>query len=446
MDAPSSAFTGSPCLATLSARRSAIRGAAVCVESGDQGAGCGFLRPIADKEAALTRALLCPLVVCALLPIALLAGACGRPSAVGGTSAQPEAPTSRPAAAAGSSSATGLTLSTSQMAGQHVVYSYTGLKPPATLLSLISRGRAAGVIFFGDNISSRAQISAVIRRLERANASARNPVRAPLLLMTDQEGGLIRRLGGAPSLSEKEIGAASDPAAAAAKAGDSAGRNLRSVGINVNLAPVLDVYREAGDFVDHRERSYGRSPQVVSTLAADFITTQQRLGVAATAKHFPGLGVATRLQDTDVQPVTLNLSTHSLATVDEFPYEAAIAAGVRLVMVSWAVYPNLDPNMPAGLSPGIVRGQLRQKLGFQGVTITDAIEAGALQAFGTIQHRAVLATAAGMDLVLCADGRVSQGENAREALERGYEDGKLLRSAFRESTRRVIELRASLGQ
>ena len=106
-----------------------------------------------------------------------------------------------------------------QLAGQRVIYSYTGLTPPASLLSRISHGEAAGVIFFGGNISSEAQIRGVIKTLEAADASPHNPVRAPLLLMTDQEGGEVRRLPGAPAKSEKQIGDAAHPGAAATAAG-----------------------------------------------------------------------------------------------------------------------------------------------------------------------------------------------------------------------------------
>jgi beta-N-acetylhexosaminidase len=353
--------------------------------------------------------------------------------------------TSAIATTTSSTSATTPALSARQMAGQRVVYSYTGLAPPAWLLSLISHGEAAGVIFFADNVSSDAQIRAAIQTLEQAAESPLNPVRAPLLLMIDQEGGKIRHLSGAPLLSEKEIGQSADPAGEATKAGTGAGLNLRSLGMNVNLAPVLDVYRKAGNFDDRYGRSYSTSPEVVSKLGVDFVKAQQQVGVAATVKHFPGLGAATRSQDTDLRPVTLNVSKQSLETIDEFPYQAAIAAGVRLVMVSWAIYPALDPDLPAGLSSAIVQGQLRQRLGFQGVTITDALEAGALEAFGTSQHRALLAAGAGMDLLLCSSRDVSQGEAVMDGLESGYLDGTLSRSAFQASLERVIDLRLSLG-
>ena len=141
-----------------------------------------------------------------------------------------------------------------------------------------------------------------------------------------------------------------------------------------------------------------------------FITAQQTTGVAATAKHFPGLGSATTAQDTDTGPVTLTASLASLRAKDEAPYPAAIAAGVKLIMVSWAIYPALDAVYPAGLSPAVVQGELRGHLGYQGVTITDAIEAGALTSFGSYGQRAVLAAQAGMDLLLCSAQVVTQGQ------------------------------------
>jgi len=335
-------------------------------------------------------------------------------------------------------------LSVAQLAGQRVIYSYSGLNPPAALLSLIRHGDAAGVIFFGGNISSLAQISAVIRTLEAADASPSNPVRTPLLLMTDQEGGQVRRLPGAPVLSEKQIGASAHPAHQAAAAGTGAGQNLRGVGMNVNLAPVLDVFRTPGDFDDQFGRSYSMNPNVVSRLGADFITAQQHVRVAATAKHFPGLGAAAASQNTDVQPVTLNLPAATIRGVDELPYRAAIAAGVKLVMVSWAVYPTLGSKRPAGLSGLVVGGELRTRLGFKGVTITDALEAGALRAFGTTQNRAWLAAGAGMDLILCATGSPSQGQAAMSGLEHGYLNGTLNHAAFQAAVARILALRASL--
>ncbi|HMH93363.1 MAG TPA: glycoside hydrolase family 3 N-terminal domain-containing protein, partial [Streptosporangiaceae bacterium] len=334
-------------------------------------------------------------------------------------------------------------LSPAQLAGQRVIFSYAGQRPPAALLSLIAHGEVAGVIFFSGNVASAAQLSGVIRQLDAAEADPTNPVRAPLLLMTDQEGGPVRRLPGAPFLSEKQVGQSANPAAAARTAGTQAAANLRGIGLNVNLAPVLDVFRTAGDFDDQFGRSYSSDPRAVASLGADFIAAQQAGGVAATAKHFPGLGSAATKQDTDFEPVTLNVPAATLRAVDELPYPAAISAGVKLVMVSWAVYPALDPSRPAGMSARIVQGELRGRLGFGGVTITDALEAGALKSYGSIAHRALLAAQAGMDLILCSAQSTTEGTECLSGLEGGYGSGALPRAGFEAAAARVMALRAS---
>jgi len=346
----------------------------------------------------------------------------------------------RPAPAAAAPS-----LSAQQLAGQRVIYSYPGLTPPASLVSLIKHGEAAGVIFFGQNISSAAQIAGVIKKLKQANASPLNPVRAPLLLMTDQEGGQVRRLPGRPFLSEKQIGANRLPKAKtlATEAGQGAAASLRGVGMNLNLAPVLDVYRTAGNFDDQFGRSYSKNASVVAALGSNMIKAQQAGKVAATAKHFPGLGAAARNQNTDTRPVTLNLSLSRIRSTDEVPFHAAIQAGVKLVMVSWAVYPSVGAR-PAGLSPNVVQGELRNHLKFTGVTITDALEAGALRPYGSTGNRARFAALAGMDLLLCSAQHVAQGQQARGELVKDYRAGTLNGAAFRASVNRVIALRQSL--
>ncbi len=215
--------------------------------------------------------------------------------------------------------------------------------------------------------------------------------------------------------------------------------------MNVNLAPVLDVYRTAGDFDDQYQRSYSQNPTTVGTLGSAFVSAQQATGVAATVKHFPGLGVATASQNTDAQPVTLTVSLPDLRSIDEAPYPAAISAGVKLVMVSWAVYPALDATDPAGLSSAVVQGELRQRLGFTGVTITDALEAGALRNFGTDAQRGVDAALAGMDLILCSGGSTTQGDDVENALAAGLNSGSLPSATFQAAVNRVLALRNSLS-
>jgi beta-N-acetylhexosaminidase len=334
-------------------------------------------------------------------------------------------------------------LTSRQLAGQRIIGSYAGLTPPASLFTAIRNGQLAGVIFFADNISSETQLAGVVRQLRQAQAQS--PVRLPLLLMTDQEGGQVRRLPGQPTLSEKQIGQSKDPVAAATAAGIGAGKNLAGVGLNVNLGPVLDVYGQPGNFIDEYQRSYSSDPAVVAELGRAFIAAQQQAKVAATAKHFPGLGSAARDQDTDTRPVTLNVPLARLRIVDEAPYPAAIAAGVKLVMVSWAVYPVLDAHRPAGLSPVVIQQELRARHRFTGVTITDALEAGALKAVGGTAQRAVTAASAGMDLILCAAQQASQAESATTALASALTGGQLTFAPFNAALHRVTALRASLS-
>jgi beta-N-acetylhexosaminidase len=336
-------------------------------------------------------------------------------------------------------------LSVDQLAGQRVIYAYAGLQPPSSLLTAIRRGEAGGVIFFSWNISSVAQIRGVIDQFQRASLAS--PLHDRLLMMTDQEGGEVRRLPGAPTRSEKQIGESRDGAALAGSAGRGAARELRSAGMNVNLAPVLDVYRHAGNFIDEFQRSYSNNPATVGRLGGAFIGAQQADGVAATAKHFPGLGAAARSQDTDARPVTLDVPLAQLRDVDEAPYRTAIAAGVKLVMISWARYPALDRTYPAGLSSAVVQGELRGRLGFQGVTITDAIGAGALAPFGTPSQTGVMAAHAGADLVLCAGTGQSgsstlQGLSVMRALAAAIGDGGLPRSSALASATRILALKA----
>jgi beta-N-acetylhexosaminidase len=330
-----------------------------------------------------------------------------------------------------------------QAAGQRVIYSYPGLTPPEALLARIRAGEAAGVIFFGENVSSTTQIRGVVQQLRAA--AAQSPARRPLLLMTDQEGGLVRRLPGEPALSHKDVGLSANPAAAATAAGRGAGENLAGVGMNVNLAPVLDVFHAPGDLMDSAERSFSSSASVVGSLGAGYVTAQQAAGVAATVKHFPGLGKADAGQNTDARPVTLAVPLTTLRTVDEAPYRSSIAAGAKLMMLSWAVYPALDPSRPAGLSPVVVQQELRSRNGFTGVTITDALEAGALADYGSTGDRAVLAARAGNDLILASARAVGQGDQAADALATALTDGTLDSGAFGAALARVDALRAGLS-
>ncbi|WP_329491244.1 beta-N-acetylhexosaminidase [Kitasatospora sp. NBC_01246] len=385
------------------------------------------------------------LTAAALVPACSAQGGQRPPSAAERTSSMATGPDAASPTTAGSPSPTDRTagLDSRQLAGRRIVYSYPGPTPSPTVLRAIREGRAAGVILFGENVTSPEQLKSAVGELRQAAAEAPDP--RPLLLLTDQEGGQVRRLPGAPVLSARRTGASADPVGEAARSGAGAARTVADAGLNVNLAPVLDVYDAPDNFIDHRERSYGQDPAFVARLGSAFLTAQQDLGVAATAKHFPGLGSAPGGLDTDEGPVTLPVPLADLRARGEEPYRAAIAAGVRLVMTSWAVYPALDPDRPAGFSPAVVQGELRDRLGFRGVTVTDALEAGALAPYGDTGARALASAGAGMDLLLCSARDAGQGEAAATALATALDAGGLDRTAFLESVRRIDALRDSVA-
>ncbi|KFY40951.1 hypothetical protein V494_03264 [Pseudogymnoascus sp. VKM F-4513 (FW-928)] len=329
------------------------------------------------------------------------------------------------------------------LAAHHVIHSYPGLTPPSSLLDLTRQGKVGGIIFFGENVDDN--LPAVVESFQTAYSQSPGYNGLPLLMVTDQEGGQVRRLPGGPELSAKEVGQSADPGAAATQAGKDAASALKAYNMNGNLAPVLDVFRKAGDFTDNFERSFGNTSALVSECGSAYITSQQAAGVLAAAKHFPGLGAAPKDANTDVKPVTINLTLNQLRTVDEAPYKGAIAAGVDMVMASWALYPALDAKNPAGMSVAWVQGELRQRLGFTGVTITDAIEAGSLKAFGNDANRGVLAAAAGMDILLASGRNATQGEAIVNELVKALGDGRLSESDFGKGTARILAMRKKLA-
>lgn len=328
-------------------------------------------------------------------------------------------------------------------AGYHVIYSYSGTTPPTELTSLIQQGLVGGILLFGDNVDDN--LPSHVANWQSSYKASATYAGSPLLIMTDQEGGQVRRLPGGPTSSEKAIGMSSTPESAAKQAGSQAASALGAYNMNTNLAPVLDVFRTPGDFDDQYGRSYSDNATLAGLCSAAFVTAQQSAGYIATAKHFPGLGSASSSQNTDEVPVTLNASIDEIRAVDEVPYVSAIAAGLDMVMPSWALYPDFDDQYPAGLSQKWIQEELRGRLGFKGVTISDAIEAGGLKAFGEDTNRAVLAVGAGMDIILAAAQNATQGQAIVGALADALTAGSLKQSDFDASTNRILALRESLG-
>ncbi|EME85186.1 glycoside hydrolase family 3 protein [Pseudocercospora fijiensis CIRAD86] len=327
--------------------------------------------------------------------------------------------------------------------GLHVIWSYPGPNVPQELTDAVKAGKVGGVIFYDENIKNAQDFPGQVKALQEAYQESSAYQGFPLLMVTDQEGGTVNRFPGGPD-SAKTVGQASDPAAAGTKAGATVARIFAANNINGDLAPVLDVSRKAGDFTDREQRSFGSNPGLVAKAAGPWIAALQSAGYPATAKHFPGLGTAAADANTDLKPVTLTVSAEELRRVDMKPYETAIANNVSMVMTSWAIYPALDDENPAGLSRTIVQQELRLRLRFQGVTITDALEAGSLKAFGNTGELAVKATQAGMDILLASVRDVKQGNETYSAVLDALSKGEIDRGDFREATERIVRMRSSL--
>ncbi len=324
------------------------------------------------------------------------------------------------------------TLSPQLLAGERILTGLRGTSISPGLRKAIARGRVAGVVLFAENFPTRAAGRRLISRLQ---AIKRPPMlRDPLLVMTDQEGGLVKRLGGAPTASARQMGARG--AAFSANQGRSTAANLRDVGINVDLAPVLDVGRPGG-VIAETERSFGATAARVSASAIPFAKALQAGGVLATGKHFPGFGAAT--ENTDFSVERIDLSKRELRAVDEKPYAAFTAGGGEMVMLSTAIYPAFSDD-PAAFSRALATGELRNRLGFEGVAITDALETPAVEHFGGTAEVAVAGVRAGADLLLFA--RLGTAERARKALVAKLRTGGLDRDEFERAAQRVLDLRA----
>jgi beta-N-acetylhexosaminidase len=310
-----------------------------------------------------------------------------------------------------------------QQVGHVLLLSFAGTTPPPYVLEAVRGGRAAGVILFRGNVRSRGQLRALTARLRSAGT---RPVVA-----VDQEGGDIRTLPWAPPVRSEPAQAAAGTARADAEA---AARALRAAGITVSLAPVADVPTGAGAAL--ASRSFSTNATTTSRAVAAAVRGWRAGGVAATAKHFPGLGAAR--VNTDRAPVTIRRSRAALEAVDLRPFRAAVRAGVPLVMVGHGRYPALDPAHIASQSRVLIEDVLRGELGFRGVVVTDSMEARASLATGGITVVSERAVRAGADLVLLT-GRASYGRVYRHLLEVARRSDAFAQRV-RESAARVLAL------
>lgn len=325
-------------------------------------------------------------------------------------------------------------LAADRLAGQRIVVGFEGAEVPMAVERMIREGHVAGVILFSANLPGRAAGKRLIRGLQ----AIRRPsaLRDPLLVMVDQEGGQVKRIAGAPTASARRMGERG--ALFSRRQGRRAAANLRGLGINVNLAPVLDVARP-GAVIAETDRGFGSTPESVAATAVPFAEGLQDGGVAAAAKHFPGFGAARVNTDFAVQRIPS--SRAELRRIDEAPYRDFISAGGEMVMLSTAIYPAFSPK-PAAFARGIATGELRGRLGFEGVSITDALDSVAARDFGAPAMAAMAAASAGVDLLLFTDPLAAA--RAQRALLRRLRAGALSRPAFEASVDRVLRLRDRL--
>jgi len=326
------------------------------------------------------------------------------------------------------------TLPAGQLAGERIVAGLAGTGVSPRLRTAIGQGRIAGVVLFESSFPSRAAGRRLIARLQAIPRPRK--LRDPLLIMVDQEGGLVKRVGGAPNASAREM--SERGAAYSRRQGRLTARNLRELGVNVDLAPVLDVGRPGGT-IAATERAFGASAAKVVATGVPFAEGLEAGGVAATAKHFPGFGAGG--ENTDFAVETIDLPVATLRAVDEAPFRAFAAAGGDLVMLSTAIYPAFSA-VPAAFARPIATGELRGRLGFDGVSVTDALGTVAVQDFGGPAKAGLAAARAGTDLLLFND--LGQAESAWRALVAKLRARALDRAAFEDSVGRVLALRADL--
>ncbi|MFZ7128127.1 MAG: glycoside hydrolase family 3 N-terminal domain-containing protein [Desulfobacterales bacterium] len=319
------------------------------------------------------------------------------------------------------------------LAGQRVVVGFDGQRFNDDLRDLIGGLRVGGIILFSRNIDHPEQVAALC---SEAQAYAESQGLPPLFIAVDQEGGVVARLK-APHFTEF-------PGAPFLRDPDDArhfarvtARELRSVGFNMDMAPVMDVAPAERESVMTR-RVFGTAPEQVAKIGRTVIESLQAAGVMAVAKHFPGIGRTTL--DSHIDRPFMDAPAEAIDAFELPPFEAAISADVAGIMLSHIVYERLDPRWPASLSPAIARELLRNRMRYKGVVMTDDLDMGAIARHYDIRTVVRQILDADIDLALICH----KGPNPAIAVEtirdRIREDGAMQERAVA-SVRRILSLK-----
>ncbi len=332
-------------------------------------------------------------------------------------------------------------LTLEEQIGQTFMVGFQGTRPSPELIELIQQRHVGNIILFTRNIKDTAQLYELTKELQEiARQSGQNQ---PLLIAIDQENGIVQRLGTDATHfpGNMVLGAVGSPQSAYEVALAS-GQELRAAGINLNLAPVVDINNNPVNPVIGI-RSFGDDPRQVALLANAEIRGYQEAGIATCIKHFPGHGDTAT--DSHLMLPALLHSMERLEALELVPFKEGIAAGVDCVMTAHLHLAALeqDPTIPATLSSAVIRLFLRQKLHFQGVIITDCLEMNAIsQGFG-VGKGAVLASRAGNDLLLISH-RLDRQREALDEVTNAVTKNSLSRQEIAESAGRVLALKQHL--
>lgn len=325
--------------------------------------------------------------------------------------------------------------------GQLFMVGLPGTEIDDSTIQLIRDLGIGHFILFRRNVESPGQLKKLCRQL--VEACHAHGLGAPLISI-DQEGGTVARLPVpfTQFIDARELAGAADPEGALDEFAEVCGRELAEMGINMNLAPVLDVCRAGEDFFMEK-RSLGADPAVVARLGCRVIRGLQDQGIAACAKHFPGLGAAKIDPHLHLPKVASPLS--EMRSVDLLPFQEAISCGVASIMTSHTIYEDLDRTTPATLSKRILTDLLRTEMGFRGVIVTDDLEMGAIENEGPVARAALDAFLAGADLLLiCHDHDKVRG--AYRTVRNGVRDKIVRQEYLEQAASRVSALQTKYAE